>query len=317
MEHVMPATSPAQGKKKLLLKLNRQKWLLLMLLPAFVCVIFFNYLPLSGWYIAFSEYKLGGGIFDGEFVGLKYFLKIIEESSDLGYLIRNTLVMNGVSIFQNIFVALVLAILLKEIRWKKGGKLVQTVTFFPYFVSWVISYAIVWSLLAVNSGAINQVLKANGIIQKGLNVLGDPKHSWTLVILLNLWKNTGYNTVIFLSAISGISTEQYEAAALDGANRFQKIRYITLPNLLPTAAVLLIMNAGWVLNSSLEMMFIYNNATNWSRMETLDMYIYKFGLSMLDFPYATAMTIIKTLVSILLLLFVNWVTKRLTKTSVI
>ena len=317
MEHVMPATSPAQGKKKLLLKLNRQKWLLLMLLPAFICIIFFNYLPLSGWYIAFSEYKLGGGIFDGEFVGLKYFLKIIEESSDLGYLIRNTLVMNGVSIFQNILVALVLAILLKEIRWKRGGKIIQTVTFFPYFVSWVISYAIVWSLLAVNSGAINQVLKENGIIQKGLNVLGDPKHSWTLVILLNLWKNTGYNTVIFLSAISGISTEQYEAAALDGANRFQKIRYITLPNLLPTAAVLLIMNAGWVLNSSLEMMFIYNNATNWSRMETLDMYIYKFGLSMLDFPYATAMTIIKTLVSILLLLFVNWVTKRLTKTSVI
>ena len=317
MERVMPATSPTQSKNKLLLKLNRQKWLLLMLLPAFICTIFFNYLPLSGWYIAFSEYKLGGGIFDGEFVGLKYFLKIIEESSDLGYLIRNTLVMNGVSIFQNIFVALVLAILLKEIRWKKGGKIVQTVTFFPYFVSWVISYAIVWSLLAVNSGAINQVLKANGIIQKGLNVLGDPKHSWTLVILLNLWKNTGYNTVIFLSAISGISTEQYEAAALDGANRFQKIRYITLPNLLPTAAVLLIMNAGWVLNSSLEMMFIYNNATNWSRMETLDMYIYKFGLSMLDFPYATAMTIIKTLVSILLLLFVNWVTKRLTKTSVI
>lgn len=317
MERVMPATSPTQSKNKLLLKLNRQKWLLLMLLPAFLCIIFFNYLPLSGWYIAFSEYKLGGGIFDGEFVGLKYFLKIIEESSDLGYLIRNTLVMNGVSIFQNILVALVLAILLKEIRWKRGGKIIQTVTFFPYFVSWVISYAIVWSLLAVNSGAINQVLKANGIIQKGLNVLGDPKHSWTLVILLNLWKNTGYNTVIFLSAISGISTEQYEAAALDGANRFQKIRYITLPNLLPTAAVLLIMNAGWVLNSSLEMMFIYNNATNWSRMETLDMYIYKFGLSMLDFPYATAMTIIKTLVSILLLLFVNWVTKRLTKTSVI
>lgn len=317
MEQVVPAVNSPQRKNKFLLKLNRQKWLLLMLLPAFLCIVFFNYLPLSGWYIAFSEYKLGGSIFDGEFVGFKYFLKIIQESSDLGYLIRNTLVMNGVSIFQNIVVAFVLAILLKEIRWKKGAKIIQTVTFFPYFVSWVISYAIVWSLLAVNSGAINQFLKNEGVIQKGLNVLGDPKHSWTLVILLNLWKNTGYNTIIFLSSITGIPTEQYEAAALDGANRFQKIRYITLPNLLPTAAVLLIMNAGWVLNSSLEMMFIYNNATNWSRMETLDMYIYKFGLSMLDFPYATAMTIIKTLVSILLLLFVNWITKRLTKTGVI
>ena len=317
MEQVVPTVNSPQRKNKFLLKLNRQKWLLLMLLPAFLCIILFNYLPLSAWYIAFSEYKLGGSIFGGELVGFKYFLKIIQESSDLGYLIRNTLVMNGVSIFQNIVVAFVLAILLKEIRWKKGAKIIQTVTFFPYFVSWVISYAIVWSLLAVNSGAINQFLKNEGIIQKGLNVLGDPKHSWTLVILLNLWKNTGYNTIIFLSSITGIPTEQYEAAALDGANRFQKIRYITLPNLLPTAAVLLIMNAGWVLNSSLEMMFIYNNATNWSRMETLDMYIYKFGLSMLDFPYATAMTIIKTLVSILLLLFVNWITKRLTKTGVI
>ena len=288
-----------------------------MLLPAFLCIIFFNYIPLSGWYIAFSEYKLGGSLFAGEFIGLKYFLKIFQESSDLGYLIRNTLVMNGVSIFQNIVVAFFLAILLKELRWKKGGKIIQTVTFFPYFVSWVISYAIVWSLLAVNSGAINQFLVNNGIIEKGFNILGDPKYSWGLVILLNLWKNTGYNTVIFLSSIAGISTEQYEAAALDGANRFQKILYITIPNLLPTAAVLLIMNAGWVLNSSLEMMFIYNNSTNWSMMETLDMYIYKFGLSMLDFPYATAMTIIKTIVSILLLVFVNWMTKRLTKTSVI
>lgn len=316
MEQVLPA-KPVSRKSNLKLKIQRQKWLLLMLLPAFLCIIFFCYVPLSGWYIAFSEYKLGGSLFAGEFVGFKYFIKIFQESSDLGYLIRNTLVMNGTSIFLNIFSAFVLAILLKELRWKKGGKVIQTVTFFPYFVSWVISYAIVWSLLAVNSGAVNQFLVNNEIIEKGFNILGDPKYSWGLVILLNLWKNIGYNTVIFLSSIAGISTEQYEAAALDGANRFQKIRYITVPNLLPTAAVLMIMNAGWVLNSSLEMMFIYNNATNWSRMETLDMYIYKFGLSMLDFPYATAMTIIKTIVSILLLLFVNWLTRRLTKTSVI
>lgn len=317
MKQVVPAVMPTPAKKSLWTKVKRQKWLLLMLLPALVCVIMFNYIPLSGWYIAFSEYKLGGSLFGGEFVGLKYFLKIFQESSDLGYLIRNTLVMNGTTMIQNIFVALVLAILMNEIRWKKGKKVIQTVTFFPYFVSWVIGYAIVWSLLAVNSGAINQFLVEHGILAKGINVLGDPKYSWQLIILLNLWKFTGYNTIIFLSSISGIPTELYEAAALDGANRFQRVRHITLPYLLPTAAVLLIMNAGWVLNSNLEMAFIFNNATNWSRMETLDMYIYKFGLGMLDFPYSTAMTIIKTFVSILLMLFVNWLTKRLTKTSVI
>ena len=206
---------------------------------------------------------------------------------------------------------------MSEIRWKNGKKIIQTVTFFPYFVSWVIGYAIVWALLAVNSGAVNQFLVANGILEKGLNVLGDPKYSWQLIILLNLWKFAGYNTIIFLSTISGIPAELYEAAALDGANRFQKIRYVTVPFLLPTAAVLLIMNAGWILNSSLEMAYIFNNATNWTKMETLDMYIYKFGLGMLDFPYATAMTIVKTFVSILLMLFVNWLTKRLTKTGII
>jgi putative aldouronate transport system permease protein len=309
---------PAQSKaRRLGLKLRRQKWLFLMLLPAFACVVLFNYLPLGGWYVAFSEYQLGDSLFGGKFVGLKYFQKIFEQSSDLVYLIRNTLVINGVTILLNLTVALFLAILLKELLWKPGAKAVQTVTFFPYFVSWVIAYSIVWSLLSVNSGAINQFLVRVGVLKKGLNILGDAKYSWQLMILLNLWKFTGYNTVIFLSAIAGIPAEQYEAAALDGANRFQQMHYVTLPNLLPTAAVLLIMNSGWILSSNLEQFFIFSNSTNWSRMEVLDMYIYKFGLKMLDFPYATAMSIIKTIVSILLLIFVNWLTKRMSKTSVL
>ncbi|MCI8852248.1 MAG: sugar ABC transporter permease [Lachnospiraceae bacterium] len=311
------APMPGSSRKKLWNKIKRQKWLLLMMTPAFLCILLFNYLPLSGWYIAFSEYKLGGSLFGGEFVGLKYFAKIFQESSDLVYLIRNTLVMNGVTLILNLLVALILAILLKEATWKRGAKITQTVSFFPYFVSWVIGYSIVWSLLAVNSGAINQFLVRVGILEKGLNILGDPKYSWQLIILLNMWKSTGYNTIIFLSAISGISSEEYEAAALDGAGRWQQIRYVTLPNLLPTVSVLLIMNAGWILSSNLEQFFIFSNPTNWSRMEVLDMYIYKFGLKMLDFPYATAMGIIKTIVSIMLLLFVNWLTKRMNENSVL
>ncbi|MCI8524990.1 MAG: sugar ABC transporter permease [Oscillospiraceae bacterium] len=309
--------APATGRRKLWLRARRQKWLFLMLLPAFATIVLFNYLPLSGWYLAFSDYRLGGSLFGGEFVGLKYFAKIFQESSDLAYLVRNTLVINGVTLVLNLAVALALAILLKEACWKFGAKATQTVSFFPYFVSWVIVYSIVWSLLATNSGAINQFLVRIGVLKKGLNVLGDPKYSWRLIILLNLWKFTGYNTIIFLSSIAGIPAEQYEAATLDGAGRFQQIRYVTLPNLMPTASVLLIMNAGWVLSSNLEQFFIFNNATNWSKMEVLDMYIYKFGLKMLDFPYSTAMSIVKTVVSIALLLFVNWLTKRLNKHSVL
>lgn len=304
-------------KKPLWVRIKQQKWLLLMLLPAFICVLLFNYLPLSGWYIAFSEYKLNGSLFAGEFVGLKYFKKIFLESSDLVYLIRNTLVMNGATVVVNITLALGLSILLQEVRWKRCAKLIQSVTFFPYFVSWVIIYAIVGALFSVNSGAINQFLVKIGVLEKGINVLGDPKYSWMLIILINAWRYTGYNMIIFLSSLTGIPAEQYEAASLDGVNRWQKIRYITLPNLLPTVSVLLVMNAGWILTSNLEQFFIFNNTTNWSRMEVLDMYIYKFGLSMLDFPYATAMTIVKTLVSITMLLVVNAITKKLNKTAVI
>ena len=145
-------------KKDSRLQLKQQKWLLLMLLPGLAAIILFSYLPLSGWYLAFSEYRLGGSIWGGEWVGVKYFEKILTESSDLLYLLRNTLVMNGVSLVLNITVALFFAIILKEFFWKFGAKAVQTVSFFPYFVSWVIAYSIVSSLLSVNSGAINQVL---------------------------------------------------------------------------------------------------------------------------------------------------------------
>ena len=315
----LSAVSPAETRKgkSIRKKFLRQKWLFLMLLPAFLTLVFFYYAPLSGWYVAFSEYKLGQPLFGGEYVGLKYFMKIIEESSDVKYLITNTLAMNGMTLFVNIFAALAMAILLNEMRWKAGAKAVQTVIFFPYFISWVITYALATALFAVNTGVVNQVLVKTGVLTKGLNILGDPKYSWGLIVFLNMWKFTGYNTIIFLSALAGIPHEEYEAATLDGAGRFQRIRHITMPHLLPTASVLLVMNSGYILTSNLDQFFVFNNTTNWSKMEVLDMYIYKFGLKMLDFPYATAMSIVKTLVSIALLLVVNRITKKLNDTAVI
>lgn len=308
---------PATGMGRFWLKVKQQKWLLLMLLPAFACKVLFSYIPLSGWYIAFSDYKLGGSLFSGKFVGLKYFKKIFATNADLGTLLENTLAMNVGSMILNISIPLILAILLKEIRWKRGAKTVQIVTFFPYFVSWVIVYSLFNSLFSVNNGVINRFLIAHGVIDKGINLLGDAKYSWGMMIGLNLWKTFGYNMVIYLSALSGIPEEQYEAAALDGANRWQQIMHITIPGLLPTASVLLIMNAGWVLGSNLETYMVFTNATNMSKMEVLDMYIYKYGLDLLDFPYATAMTILTCLVSVLIMLFVNWLSRTLTEHSIL
>jgi putative aldouronate transport system permease protein len=312
-----PSTSIAVPRvTPLWTRVKRQRHLLLMLAPAFLLTLIFAYLPLAGWVLAFKRYQLGTSIFSGQWTGLLQFRRFFVDSSDFPYLIRNTLVINVASVVQNLIVAVVFAILLSEVRAKAVAKTVQTVTFFPYFISWVITYSVVWSLLAVRSGAINQMLVSTGVLQKGLNIMGESRYAWPLMIYLNLWKYTGYNCIIFLAAISGIPQEQYEAAAIDGAGRFARIWYITVRHLIPTFAVLLIMNSGWIFSSNLEQFFILTNSTNWERMEVLDMYIYKFGLRLLDYPYATAVGILKTGVSVLLLLVVNWGSKRISGTAI-
>ncbi|MDR0656846.1 MAG: ABC transporter permease subunit [Treponema sp.] len=276
----------------------------------------FNYFPLSGWVLAFTDYRLGRGMFSGEFTGFRFFKRFLFETSDFGYLLRNTLVMNISAVVVNLIVAIVFSIMLHELRLKGLSKTLQTVVFFPYFISWVIAYSVVWALFAVRSGAINQFLVESGVIQEGFNILGDPKYSWGLMIFLSMWKWTGYNSVIFLATISGIPQEEYEAAAIDGAGRFGLIYHVTFMNMLPTVAILLIMNSGWILSSNLEQFFIFTNSTNWQTMEVLDMYIYKFGLKNLNYSYATAVGILKTVVSIILVGLTNWGSKKLNGSSI-
>jgi putative aldouronate transport system permease protein len=180
----------------------------------------------------------------------------------------------------------------------------------------VITYSLITSLFSVNTGSINNLLMNNGLITRGINLLGSSKYSWGLIISLNTWKYAGYNCVIFLSTLSGIPHEEYEAADLDGANRFQKIRYITIPNIVPTLCVLLIINSGWILTSNLEQFFIFTNGTNWETMEVLDMYIYKFGLKLLRFSFATAIGIVKSVISVLMVITVNQIVKKLNDTSI-
>ena len=309
------AVSPLHANR-LLKRIYKQRHSLIMLMPAFILTLIFWYWPLSGWYIAFSEYKVGTGMFSGALVGFSNFIRLFSESSDYIYLIRNTVVMNVMTIVLNLPLAGVIAVLLKEFVWKRGSKIVQAVSFFPYFISWVITYSLILSLFSVNSGAINLFLIDLGVIGKGINLLGSPKYSWGLIIALDAWKYTGYNCIIFLSTISGIPQEQYEAAELDGASRFQKVLYITVPNLIPTLCVLIILNSGYILSSNLEQFFIFTNGTNWETMEVLDMYIYKFGLKMLRFSYATAVGIVKSMISITMIIIVNLVVKKLNNTSI-
>jgi putative aldouronate transport system permease protein len=283
-----------------------------MVAPAILLVVLFSYIPLFGWLIAFKNYQIGLSLWKAKWTGTEQFTSFLLQGNDYIYLLRNTLVMNVASIIVNLVTAVLFAILLNELRTKKFARLIQTVSFFPFFISWVIVYSIMNALFGVSTGAVNQTLVSWGIVSDGLDILGDPRYAWTLIILISLWKYLGYNGVIFIAAIASISQEQYEAVEMDGASRFQKIVFITIPNLTPTLVVLLIMNSGWILNSNFDLFFLFTNPSNWPRMEVLDMYIYKYGLQLTNYPYATAVGIIKSLVSILILLSVNQVAKRFT-----
>lgn len=297
-------------------KIWQQKGLYMMLAPAFLCILIFNYLPLFGWIMAFTDYRLGSDMLEAPWAGLKYFKEFFADGGDAKQVIVNTLVMNVGSLVIGIAAALCFAIFLKEVRWNRFQKTVQAVTFFPYFMSWVIIYAVVYALFSNSSGAVNNVLMSLGIISEPINLLGDPAYSWLLIIAVNVWNTLGYNSVIFIAAIAGIPYEQYEAAVIDGASRFQKIRYVTLPNLMPTLVVLIIMNSGWIFNSALDQYFVFTNSMNISSMDVFDYYIYRFGLKLGNYSYATAVGIIKTGISIVLLVIVNKISKKLTERSI-
>ena len=288
-----------------------------MVLPAFIAILVFKYSPLYGWGMAFFRYRPGQNIFSGKPLGFSMFSDFLYEMQNSWHVVRNTLGINLLTVLINLTLAVLFAIMINEIRAIKLKKAVQTITFFPYFISWIITYQIFTVFFSAGSGLFNIVMVRLGLIKTGIDFLGDPKLAWPLILMANAWKYTGYNTVIFLSAIAGIDAELYEAAQIDGATRLQRILRITLPLLMPTLSVLVIMNAGWIFSSNFEQFFLFTNLANLKGMEVFDMYIYRYGLKLLNFSYATAVGIIKSFASIAMLLIANFISRRVAGRSII
>jgi putative aldouronate transport system permease protein len=287
-----------------------------MLLPGLILTGVLNYVPMAGLYMAFSNYRLGHPLFSAEFAGLRHVEQVLRDSADILNILRNTLVMNIMSLLVGLLVALLFAILLNEVTISKIKRTIQTVSFIPFLLSWVIVYSIMQVFLQGGSGLVNIALINMGLIDEGLGFLSDPDFSWGLVVFSNLWKILGYNAVIFLASIAGIDTGLYEAATIDGADRLHRIRHITLPLLMPTLQVLLILNVGWVFASNFDQFYLFTNAMNRPTMEVFDMYIFRFGLRQLDFSYATAVGILRALAGFILLVSVNAVSRKIGGSSV-
>lgn len=288
----------------------RQRYCYLMLLPALIIVSLFVYKPIMYWIIAFKDYKIGGSIYAGDWAGLEYFREFFQDSTDAYYVFRNTLSFNIVSLILSTIASMAFAILLSEIRYKKLQRFIQSASIFPYFVSWVITYSFCRAFFATGTGLVNTVLMDAGIIKKGYNILGDPQYTFGLLIGANLWKGLGYNAVIYLATIAGIDQEQYEAADIDGAGRLAKIRYITVPSLAGTMAILLVLNSGWLLSSNFDMFYQFSNPTNQTVTEVFDMYVYRYGLKLGRYSYATAVGIFKTVTSLALVMLSNVIYHR-------
>jgi ABC-type polysaccharide transport system permease subunit len=296
-------------------KLSSGTKLLLMAMPFLILLTAFCYVPLFGWLYAFFDYRVGYSLFECKFAGLNNFLRILKNGKEIIRVLRNTLVMSGLTLLA-MPVPAIFAIMLNEMGGKRLKRAVQTVTTLPNFISWIIVYSLVFAMFSAD-GMITNLLSSLGIHAGNINPLGNGKIVWIFQLLLNIWKTTGWNAIIYIAAIAGIDNELYDAASVDGANRFQKILHITVPGLYSTFFVLLLLQISNLLNNGFDQYFVFFNAMVANKIEVLDYYVYKVGILSSDYSMSTALGMLKTFISVGLLFFANKLSKKIRGVSIV
>lgn len=283
----------------------------LYILPFLLLVALFAYFPLYGWIYAFHDYRPPYPITNETFVGLKWFNYIISNPArvrDIVRVLRNTLAMSGISLLFSWF-PMIFAVFLNEIRCRPYRKFVQTVTTLPNFISWVLVFSIAFNVFGSN-GAVNSVLQSMGVISEPISFLKSSEHVWFRMWLWLTWKNAGWAAIMYLAAISGIDEQMIEAAKVDGATRMQIIWRITIPSILPTFFVIVMLNIASFLSNGMEQYYVFQNAFNKDYIEVLDLYVYNIATSGTgSYPLSTAISMLKSIVSIVLLCGANGISK--------
>ena len=305
--------SPFARKMRSMGSYLRQHWVLyLMLVPGLFFLFIYKLLPLWGLQIAFKNYKIFAAetpwkaIAESAWVGMKHFNKLFA-SSQFKVVLRNTLEINFMKILWLFPVPILCAILLNEIRHAFYQKLCQTLIYVPYFFSWVLIFGIFYSLLG-SYGIVNTLIAAGG--GERLNFFGDQSIFRSGLVFTEGWKEVGYNTVIYLAAITGIDITLYEAAKVDGANKFAQIWHITLPGLLPTIILMLIMKVGYILTTGFEQVLVFYNPTVYDVADIIETYVYRIGLGQANFSLATALGLFNAVVAFVLIVGANTVSKK-------
>lgn len=305
-------TLATRHKKSLSQRMWEQRYLYLLLAPALICVILFNYVPMTGIYMAFTNFLPKGhgylqDLFGAEFVGFQWFQYFF--ATDFFRIMRNTLATSLLTLLFSFPLPIILAILLNEVKNKFAKSFVQTGTYLPYFISWVIAANIFLTFLS-SDGVINNILMGLHLINEPVQYFRHGTYFWWIIAFANAWKGMGYNAIIYLAAVSGIEQDMYEAAEIDGATRWQRIRYMTLPALKPTIITMMILAIGGILNTGFEQQLLMSNSSILDYADVLDTYAYRYGLRNGMFSYGTAVGLFKSVVSFILVMGANYISRR-------
>lgn len=299
-------------RAKKYLEHNWQLWI--MLLPAIVYIFIFCYIPMYGIQLAFREYSFSAGITGGKWVGFKYFQQYFT-SNMFWPTLRNTFIISFTSIVVGFPAPIILAMIINQLRNKKWKRVVQTTVYIPYFISVVVMVSMINVLFQNNSGILANMMKSIGMVAESTNVLGSEKTFIPLYVLTGVWQGMGWNSIIYIAALSSVDTQLYDACKIDGANRWQTMWHIDFPAILPTIMILLIMNMGNVLNVGFDKVFLMQNSLNLGISQVISTYVYSVGIKSSQFSFGTAVGLFNTVVNFLFLIFTNWISKRTTGTG--
>lgn len=296
--------------KEVIKSFRTQKQMWIICAGALLWVLIFCYIPMMGNIIAFFDYIPGRSLFECDFIGFKNWIDFFS-LPDMWRVFRNTLVISGLSMTIGFVMPIIFALLLNEIHHTLFKKVIQTISYLPYFISWVVVASILFTLLGTE-GNINSLLMHFGWIQKPISFLNEKNYFWGILTSANIWKDLGWSAIIYISAIAGVDQDLYQAGAVDGLGRFGKVWHITLPGIAPTIILLFIMNIGNILNAGFEQQLLIGNPLTKEVYENIDTYVYRYGVQIGRYSFATAVGLMKSVIGFALVLIANKISAKVT-----
>ncbi|WP_035346831.1 ABC transporter permease [Alkalihalobacillus hemicellulosilyticus] len=298
-------------QKQSILKRFFKQWdLQMMVIPGLLFIFIFNYIPMYGVLMGFQDYNIFVGMRGSQWIGFEHFHTFFTDPR-FWEIMRNTIVISGLKILIIFPAPIILALMLNEVKNMMFKRTIQTITYLPHFLSWVIVAGFGMSMLATDNGSVNILLEKVGFIDEPIRFLGLPEYFWGIIVSVNLWKSIGFASIVYLAAIAGVDQQMYEAAALDGASKFKQIYLITLPSIMPIIIIFFILEIGNLLNAGFEdLLLLGNNPALRSVSDVLDTYVYRVGISNSLYSYATAIGLFKAVISVGLLTLANLIARR-------